>query len=107
MESIKYHVDYYGLVISLSTLQDTTKTQNKFSKKIWQNPTKAKSFLIGLSASILFTIGVGLFFYFKTDDSALKEVSIGLIVFAIGLIGILKSAIEMFENHRMDKNETA
>ena len=92
-----------GLSISFSTLQDTSKVQNMLSKKVWQSPRKGKAFIIGLSMAILLTITIGLFFYFNTIDSALKEVSLGLIVFSIGLIGLLKSAIEMFENHRRDK----
>ena len=31
---------FMGLGISFSSLQDTSKTQNKFSKKIWENPKK-------------------------------------------------------------------
>lgn len=31
---------WMGLGISFSTLQDTTKTQNDFSRKIWEDPKK-------------------------------------------------------------------
>lgn len=42
---------FYGISISLSTLQDTQKTQNKMSKRVWEDPNKGK-WAIGL---ILFT----------------------------------------------------
>lgn len=35
---------FLGIGISFSTLQDTTKTQNNFSKKVWQSPRKGKAF---------------------------------------------------------------
>jgi hypothetical protein len=36
---------FIGLGTSLSTLQDTTKVQNKFSQRIYDNPRKTKFFL--------------------------------------------------------------
>ena len=93
-----------GLGISFSTLQDTTKTQNKFSRKIWENPKKGKIAIFAISLMTLFIIVNGLIGYFNTTDSRLKELSSGIIILGIGMIGLLKSAIEMFENHRKDKN---
>jgi len=95
---------FYGIAISLSSLQDTTKTQNNFSKKIWQNPKKGKIALIIMALTALFLIISGMTAYLLYDDTALKDVSIGLIVLGIGLIGLLKSANEMYENHRLDKS---
>ena len=51
---------FMGLAISFSTIQDTTKTQNKFSRKIWQSPAKGKMFLILISFSILVFLVLGL-----------------------------------------------
>ncbi|MFT4737504.1 MAG: hypothetical protein ACJAZM_003162 [Cyclobacteriaceae bacterium] len=34
----------------------------------------------------------------------LQELSLGLLVIGIGLVGLLQVAIEMVENHRLDKN---
>jgi magnesium-transporting ATPase (P-type) len=36
---------FFGLAISLSTLQDITKTQEKISKRIFENPNYARIFL--------------------------------------------------------------
>lgn len=92
-----------GLGISLSTLQDTTKTQNKFSKRIWENPKKGKIVLLWLSLLTVSLILTGMFGMYISENEVLKALSFGTIVFGIGLIGLLKAAIEMFENHRTDK----
>lgn len=94
---------FMGLAISFSTLQDTSKTQNKMSKNIWENPKKGKTAILLMSLFTFFLIIVGLVGYFIMDDSKLKELSIGVIVLSIGFMALLKTAIEMFENHRLDK----
>lgn len=88
---------YLGLGISLSTLQDTTKTQNKLSKRIFQNPRYAKRFLIVLIIQILVFIGLGLFGFYQDLSNPFKELSFGFLSIGIGLIGLLKSASEMAE----------
>ncbi len=97
---------FMGLAISFSSLQDTTKTQNKFSKKIWENPKKGKTAIMIICFLILFFLSSGLIGYFNANNSFLKETSVGIIVLSLGLFGFLKTVIEMFENHRKDKNIT-
>ena len=91
---------FVGLGISFSTLQDTTKTQNKISLKIYQNPRYAKMFIIAMVILILFFIVSGLVGLFSIEDSQLSEMAFGMIVLGIGMIGMLKAVIEMAENHR-------
>lgn len=93
-----------GLGISLSTLQDTTTTQNEFSRRIWQSPIKGKIALVVIAMMALLFILTGFFGIYISQNPILKELSLGTIVVGIGVIGLLKAAIEMFENHRLDKN---
>jgi hypothetical protein len=95
---------FIGLGVSLSTLQDTTMTQNEASRKIWESPKKGKLFLILMSAMTLFFIVSGLIGIFASDEAILSELSLGLVVIGIGFLGLLKAGSEMFENHRLDKN---
>lgn len=94
---------FYGISISLSTLQDTTKTQNNFSKKIWEHPKKGIIALALFFFLALTFMAAGLMGFLYSSESIHKEISFGLIVLSIGLIGLLKSAMEMFDNHRLDK----
>lgn len=94
---------FMGLGISFSTLQDTTKSQNKLSRKTWENPKKGKIALTVITIMALLSIIVGLYGIFSSTNEVLKELSFGIIVIGIGLVGLLKTAIEMFENHRLDK----
>jgi len=95
---------FFGIAVSFSSLQDTTKTQNEFSRKIWAHPTKGKIMIIVMSIFVAITLSTGLVGYFNTQEGILHEISAGAIVLSIGLLGLLKAAKEMFENHRIDKN---
>ncbi|MCA6074330.1 hypothetical protein [Fulvivirga sedimenti] len=91
---------FMGLGVTFSTLQDTTKTQNKLSLRIYQNPTYARIFIIVMIALILFFLVVGLIGLFAASDAKLSEVSLGMIVMGVGMIGMLKAVFEMADNHR-------
>ncbi len=106
-ESLNKMLIFMGLAISFSTLQDTSKTQNKLSRKIWEHPKKGKITIVILALFTLFLVALGLISLFNIHDTRLKELSIGIIVLGIGLVGMLKTTIEMFEYHRKDKNITA
>lgn len=90
---------FMGLGVTFSTLQDTTKTQNKISKRVWENPRYSRIFLILLIFHIIVFIGMGLVGMFLTEIQALQELSFGFLIFSIGLLGVLKAAVEMAENH--------
>lgn len=94
---------FLGIQVGFSTLQDTTKTQNKISRRVWESPRKGKLMILLISLLILFLLVFGLIGYFSSEENIHKEVSFGLIVLGIGILGMLKSVIEMFENHRKDK----
>lgn len=96
---------FMGLGVSFSTLQDTEKTQNKLSKKIWEDPKKGKLLLGVFGAVTVFVIIVGLIEFVAARGTVFEEVSFGMIVLGLGFIGMLKAMLEMYENHRLDKKE--
>ena len=98
---------FMGLGISLSTLQDTTKTQNKLSRKIWESPKKGKIAIILITIMSLLIILTGLYGVYLSTSEILKELSYGTIVLGIGVLGLLKASIEMYENHRLDKKSNS
>jgi hypothetical protein len=98
---------FMGLALSFATLQDTTKTQNKFSRKIYEDPKKGKLFISFITIFTCILLVSGMVGYLKTEDNLLSEFSFGLLMLGIGFIGVLKSAIEMFENHRLDRRQLA
>lgn len=102
-ESLNSALIFMGLGISFSSLQDTTKTQNTFSLKVWQSPKKGKITIIAMCLMILGLLLLGLTGYFNADTGLLKDISVGAIVLSLGMFGFLKAAMEMFENHRQDK----
>lgn len=101
---LNYTLLFYGIAISFSTLQDTRKTQNKLSEKVWKSPRRGKIFLALVSLLTFGFIAGGLFGVLYSRQPIHQELALGLTVLGIGLIGLLKAAVEMFEHHRIDKN---
>jgi hypothetical protein len=94
---------FLGILVGFSTLQDTTKTQNKISRKIWESPNKGRIALWTISVLVLLFLISGLIGFLSSRENIHKQVSFGLIVLGIAMLGMLKGAIEMFENHRKDR----
>ncbi len=94
---------FAGLGISMLTLQDTTKMQNKISQRVWEDPKKGRVALTLIASLALIVILAGLGGLFASQSDTSRELAIGSIVFGIGLVGMLKTGIEMFENHRKDR----
>ena len=95
LKDYSYVLIFMGLGISFSTLQDTTKTQNNFSKKIWEDPKKGKKMILLISFLTIATLSYGIFGYFISDNEKVKELSFGAIVLSIGFIGFLKTFCQL------------
>ena len=98
LENLNNALVFVGLGISLSTLQDTAKTQNKLFKQMLKNPIKGKTIIILMSVSMFLILVLGIFGIFFSGNHMLNELYFGLILLGVGLIGFLKSAIEIIEN---------
>ena len=86
---------FAGLGISFSTLQDTRKTQNELSRKVWQDPKKAKRMLLVMSLTALVLLCAGLYGFLIAKEGIVKEVAFGTLMLGISYIGLIKAAIEM------------
>lgn len=98
-----YALLYAGVGIGLSSLQDPAKTQNEMSKKVWQDPRKGRWMLILLAAYALGAMALGLLGAYLADTTIMNQLSLGLVAFGLGMVGLLKTAIEMREHHRVDR----
>ena len=94
---------YAGVGVGMSSLQDPSRTQNKISKRVWEDPRKGGVLLGLISVQALLPIVLGLLGAALAPTAALSQLSLGLVAFGLGMIGLLKTAIEMREHHRLDK----
>lgn len=94
----------FGVTLSFSALQDTSRTSLRFEKKIWRSPKKAKRMLlITLTTAFLF-FASGLWGFFATE-SFKKEFAYGSVVLAVGILGYLKFQLDIFDTHKKDGRE--
>lgn len=92
-----------GLGLGLDSLKDYKKL-NWLDRQVLHRPKIARIYLAIMALVIFSFIGMGIKAYFSSETSALKEVSIGLIVFGIGAIGFLKSGIEAAKDGMEQQN---
>jgi len=90
---------FLGLGVSLSTLQDTTKVQNKPSQWVYNSPRKTSIFLGLMTVLILLFLILGIIGMFGSNKY-LQELSFGFISLGVGYVGLLKAAIEMADYQR-------
>ncbi len=88
---------FVGLGISLATLQDPSKSQNKIFKYLKDRPKEAPSIIILMASITLFIMVIGLLGFFSVQNGALHELYFGFFLLGVGLIGFLKSAVEILE----------
>lgn len=99
-----YALLYGGVGIGLSSLQDPTKTQNKISLRVWRDPRKGRWMLMLLAAYAFGVMALGLLGAYRAETSIVSQLSLGLVAFGLGMVGLLRTAIEMREHHRLDKH---
>lgn len=102
-ENYSYFLALLGIAFSFSTLQDTTKVSLNVEKKIWGNPKKAKRFLITIAVFTISLLIFGVFGYFVSRNENINQLSLGVIILGIGLISLLKTGLEIFENHQNNR----
>ena len=99
MVSVNKSMLFMGLGIGFSTLQDTTRKQNKLSKLILKKPRYSKIYIIYMIVLIVTFLSFGLFGLLISDNPKINELSSGVIAMGIGVIGLLKTIMEIIENH--------
>jgi fatty acid desaturase len=90
----------YGLALSFSTLQDTTKSQNDFSLRIWQSPRHSKAVLTVIAVLVVLFLTFGLVGLVWSGLPVLPEIAFGVLSLGLGLLGVLKGGLEMAEHHQ-------
>jgi len=98
-----YVLLYAGVGVGLSSLQDPMRTQNTMSRRVWEDPRKGRWMLTLLSFYGFGALIVGLVGAYMAESTPVSQLSLGLMAFGLGLMGLLKTAIEMREHHRLDR----
>ncbi|WP_024869447.1 hypothetical protein [Pseudoxanthomonas suwonensis] len=92
-----------GVGIGFSSLQDPTTTQNEVSRKVWEDPRKGNLAIGIIVGAVALALGGGLAGLYL-GGARWSQLAMGLVGLGLGLFALLKTAIEMFEHHRLDRN---
>lgn len=94
---------FMGIGVGLDSLKDYRKL-NWLDRQVLHKPKRAKYYFIVIGLIILSFIVMGLQGYFSAEDHTLKDVSMGLLIFGIGMIGFLKTGLEVTKNYMESHN---
>ncbi|SMG47108.1 hypothetical protein SAMN05661096_03351 [Marivirga sericea] len=97
LESYNYALIFLGLGMGFDSLKNYGKL-TWLDKKVYHKPKVAKYYFSVLGLLILSLVVFGAIGYFSTAQSALKELSIGLIIIGIGTIALLKAGMQATKN---------
>ena len=95
---LNYSLIFFGISVSLASLQDSKKISLKFEKFIWTNKKLGRVFIYIIIFLAFSLILYGVFGYFFSSNKSFKEISFGITALGIGFVGLLKTSIEVFEN---------
>lgn len=93
-----------GVGLGLDSLKDYKKL-NWLDRQVFHRPNLAKVYLTVMGLIIFSFIILGIKEYFSSQDSKIKELSLGMIVFGIGAIGFLKSGIQTAKDILDERNQ--
>ena len=98
---------FFGVALSFTSLADIRK-RTKLGDKIFGKETRAQKWLIYVCSLIIIIFSFAIICMFFTDDEKLKNLSIGMFVFGIGMLGLLRMNIEIIKSYQKDwkKNTT-
>lgn len=104
LDAWNYGLLYAGIAIGLSSMQDPRRTQNALSRRVWQHPGKGRWMLALLAFYAFGAMGGGLAGAYFSAFTPMHQLSLGLLALGLGLLGLLKTAMEMREHHRLDRS---
>ena len=90
---------FFGIALSFTSLADIRK-RTKLSNKIFGTKKRAKRWIICICILILSTFTLAIYTMFFVIDENLKDLSIGIFVFGIGIIGLLRMNLEIIKTYQ-------
>jgi hypothetical protein len=88
---------FVGLGISLATLQDPARSQNKLFSYIKDHPEDGKRIILLIVAITALILVLGIVGFFSDHTNTLNELYFGFFLFGVGLIGFLQRALDSLE----------
>lgn len=96
---------FFGIAFSFTSLADITK-RSKLGDKVFGKPKNAKRWIIYICTLILIIFALGIYTMFFAHNEMLKDLSIGLFVFGIGIIGLLRMNLEIIKTYQPEWDKT-
>ena len=90
---------FFGIAFSFTSLADITK-RTKLGNKVFGTKKSAKRWITYICILILITFTLAIYTMFFAINENLKDLSIGIFVFGIGIIGLLRMNLEIIKTYQ-------
>lgn len=90
-----------GVAFSFTSLADTSK-RTKLTDLIYKKEKRTKNWLIYVCSLIILIFSLAIICQFFINDDLFKNLSIGLFVFGLGMLSILKMNLEIIKTYQKD-----
>jgi len=100
-DDINIGLIFMGIALSFSSLANKRK-KSKIGEKVFGSERNTKIWLIYLIVLFFALLGLGLYSMLKANNEALQNMATGLIVLGIGVIGLLKSSMDIAHYYQVE-----
>lgn len=103
IESFNLGLLFMGIALSFTSLADIRK-RTKLGDKVFGKEKRARNWLIYVSCLVLATFCLAIICRFFLNNEKFENLAIGIFVFGIGLLGLLRMNIEIIKSYQKDWN---
>jgi len=94
---------FLGIALSFASLADIKK-RTKLGDYVFGKPKNARRWLIYVVLLVILLFGIAIFLHFIAPNEKIQELSTGVFVLAIGMVGLLRMNLEIIKSYQKDWN---
>jgi len=97
---------FMGIAMSFASLADIRK-RTKLGDRIYGKVKNAKRWVIYVISVVILLFGIAIFLHFISSNEEIKQLSTGVFVLGIGMVGMLRMNLEIIKSYQQNPAKIA